>query len=291
MLGWRARPGRYELPAYSEGAPRAQVTIWEGGLRATARERHPRAQQILVLGCSYTQGWAVSDAETYAFKLQQRFPNQEVLNAGTSAWGTYQSLLRLEEQLRSAATAPVVVIVGFFGEHATRNVADPRWLRLLSRLSSRGHVALPYCRLAGSGGLDCFPPRAYAWPDLDRHSALAMLAREALDEWLRAGPVAQKQEVTARLLERMQQTAAGAGSRLLVAALHLFEAERDFYLPRLAADGIPVVDCVFPDMTDPRFSVPGEGHPNGRMHTRWARCIEPALRQQLAMRDGPPPAP
>ncbi len=284
MLGWRARPGRYELPAYSEGAPRTQLTIWEGGLRATARKRQPRAEQILVLGCSYTQGWAVSDAETYAFKLQQRFPDYEVLNTGTSAWGSVQALLRLEEHLQSAAAPPAAVLYGFFGEHATRNVADPRWLRLLSRLSSRGHVALPYCLLAEAGGLDCFPPRAYAWPGLDRHSALALLARQALDEWRRAAPVAQKQEVTARLLERMQQSAERAGSLLLVATLHLFDAEREFYLPRLEADRIPVVDCAFPDMTDARYTVPGEGHPNGRMHSRWARCIEPALRQHLAAR-------
>jgi hypothetical protein len=281
VLGWRARPGRYELPAYRAGARRAIVTIWPGGLRATARERRPRPDPVLVLGCSYTQGWAVSDAETYAFKLQRRFPELEILNAGTSAWSTYQSLLRLREHVRDGAAPPAAIVYGFFGEHATRNVADPRWLRLLSRLSQRGHVALPYCRLDDGDALRCAPPTAYAWPALDRHSRLAMLTRQAWDEWARRAVVAQREEVTARLVEAMQREAQRAGATLLVVALHLFEAEREFYLPRFHERGIRVADCAFPDMAEARFTVPGEGHPNGRMHTRWAQCIEPALRAEL----------
>jgi hypothetical protein len=187
----------------------------------------------------------------------------------------------MREYLRDADTPPAAIVYGLFGEHATRNVADPRWVRLLSRLAQRGHVALPYCRLGAGAGLACSGPTAYAWPELDRHSALAMLARQGWDEWARRAVVSQREEVTARLVEQMQVEAAHAGSPLLVVALHLFDTEREFYLPRFRARGIQSIDCHFREMTDAKYSVPGEGHPNGLAHARWADCIEPALRARI----------
>jgi hypothetical protein len=35
------------------------------------------------------------------------------------------------------------------------------------------------------------------------------------------------------------------------------------------------LDCAF-GLTD-EFRVPGDGHPNGAMHSRWAECIGDAL--------------
>jgi hypothetical protein len=37
------------------------------------------------------------------------------------------------------------------------------------------------------------------------------------------------------------------------------------------AHDIDFIDCNYPIL--PRLRVPGEGHPNGEMHARWARCI------------------
>ena len=53
----------------------------------------------MVLGCSFVQGWALSDEETFAWKLQERFVRARVLNFGTAGYGTTQSLLALERYL------------------------------------------------------------------------------------------------------------------------------------------------------------------------------------------------
>jgi len=158
VLGWTLVPGHYQMPAYVPGGARATVTIWDDRTRATSKVRKPRDTQVLLLGCSFTYGWAISDDETYAWKLQERLPEVEILDAATSAYGTYQSLLRLERHLAGAARPPAVVVYGLFGEHATRNVGDPRWIRVLSQMPDRGEVAVPYCQLDDRGDLACIEP-------------------------------------------------------------------------------------------------------------------------------------
>jgi len=75
-LGWRNKAGRVEWPGLAKDAGKSiQMTFWADGLRATAPERKQGLPQVIVLGCSYTQGWAVTDEETYAWKLQATIPN------------------------------------------------------------------------------------------------------------------------------------------------------------------------------------------------------------------------
>src|SRR5262249_12408647 len=57
----------------------------------------PGAPTALFIGCSFTQGWAISDQETFPWGVQEHFPAARVLNAGTAGYGTYQSLLGLSE--------------------------------------------------------------------------------------------------------------------------------------------------------------------------------------------------
>ena len=110
VLGWRPLPGRYILPAYSSGSSDITMTIWPDGSRATAARRVSKERSLVAVGCSLTQGWAISDEETMFWKLQERHPQIEVVNLGVAGYSTYQSLLLLEEYLRKAKQNPSILI-------------------------------------------------------------------------------------------------------------------------------------------------------------------------------------
>src|SRR5262245_31929003 len=122
-LGWRSKEGRFVWPGYGRDRGREIVmTFWDDGLRATAARRTLGRPQILIIGCSITQGWALTDEETYPWRLQAEFPDYEILNFGTAGYGTYQSLLALESYLARAETNPALVIYALIEHHEVRNI-------------------------------------------------------------------------------------------------------------------------------------------------------------------------
>ena len=68
---------------------------------------------MLLVGCSFTMGWAVADDETWAWRLQELRPDVEVVNRGVGGYGTLQSLLLLEQLLGRDGQRPARVLYGF----------------------------------------------------------------------------------------------------------------------------------------------------------------------------------
>src|SRR5207247_7757156 len=127
------------------------------------------------LGCSFTFGWAVSDDETWAWRLQALRPDLDVRNRGTAAYSTFQSLLLLARVL-AAGEHPTRVLFGYITDQATRNVAEPHWLLLLNAFSRRGPIALPYCTLDREHRLVRHPTESYpSWPLARWSAAIAFL--------------------------------------------------------------------------------------------------------------------
>ena len=276
VLGWRPKPGFHVYPAYTPGQPDIRVTIRSDGTRATATERIEGRPRVLFVGGSFTQGWAISDEETMCFKLQRRFPEVEFVNLGVGGYGTYQSLLRLEEVLREEKEPPVVVVYEFFIDHETRNVATAEWLKLLRQFEGRGHVASPYCRLGEEGGLERKPAEAYpVWPGDDR-SSLINLVKDAYAMYRFRGRAPQARPVTFRLIAEMRDLCASRE----VPFLFVFLANgdwRDEYVRFLETEEIFHVDCSSPFFDLAASRVPGEGHPNGKMNSLWANCLAEAV--------------
>ena len=286
-LGWLSVPGRYVMPSYDPAARGDEkpviTTIWPGGMRATAAVRRPRDTQVLFCGCSFTQGFAISDDETFASKLQARLPDVEMLNFGTDGYGTYQCLLRLRRYFDVGAPSPAVVVYGLFQDHEGRNVAAAYWLQALAMVSRRGFVRVPYCALADDGALDCRPPEAAyrAWPGTGSSALLTFLQGryEMFRTRKRSG---QARAVTEALLGEMAELVRGRGAKFLVVILHASEGNRQAYRDFLSAAEIDFADCVDPRYGTPEMIVRGETHPNGAMNTVWADCIEGRLRALLA---------
>ena len=154
VLGWKLKSGRYIYPAYKTSEDNIQVTILPGGRRDTgAEKRAVDADEVLVVGGSFTFGLAISDNETYPWKLQTMFPSFNIMNYGTAGYGGYQSLLVMEREL-PRLKSPAFVIYGFFQHHEERNVAPSEWLEMLSRYSYRKTFICPMQQLTTTV---CFP--------------------------------------------------------------------------------------------------------------------------------------
>ena len=87
-LGWRNKEGRYVF-----GNPPIHMSFGADHARATAPAPVTAGPTILVLGDSFVQGWAVSDEETFVWRLQQQFPRVRFVNLGSSGYGVTQPLL------------------------------------------------------------------------------------------------------------------------------------------------------------------------------------------------------
>lgn len=278
VRGWRNKEGSYRVGPFGPHQSPLCVTMWSRGRRATAPVERARPRRVVVLGCSYTQGWAVTDEQTYAWRLQERFPDVEVMNYGTAAYNTLQSLLALEQHYATVGDADVVLF-GLASVHEERNLGEMRWLRTLAIGASRQHVWLPWADLDERGALRRHGLVRYPVFPFREQSALVAMAERVYARWRYPARVAEREAVTWRLVQALRDCAEAHGSTFLVAVLG-WQPEVAAYLHRLEDEPIAFVDCVAP--YSPRWYVRGEGHPNRRMNELWAEWMTPLLASALA---------
>jgi len=279
VLGWRNKPGAFVWPGFKKEND-IRLTFWEGGRRATAPVDRDGRSVVVILGCSFTQGWAISDDETYPWKLQEQFPELHIVNLGTAGYGTYQSLLALERYLTETADTPRLVIYGFGDFHEMRNVASGTWLRSVTETSDVTGVKVPFASLGRDGTLLRHPPGApLAWPLRDHLASVAFLEARYTDFRTRHRTRAQR-EVTEALLVELDRRVRDRGTRLLVPVLAgLQPGTSRQYIAFMERQGIAVADCQHPKFFDPQMKVPGYGHPNARLNAYWATCIGGEMRR------------
>jgi hypothetical protein len=273
ILGWRPIVGTFIVPAYDWSGP-PRITITPERARSTG-DASGAPPNLVVIGCSFTFGWGVSDNETFAARLQQRHPEWHVMNLGVPGYGTYQSLLRLE-QLLASGVKPARVLYGYMQGHETRNVAHPFWLQQLEKFSTQGMVAVPYVTLDNHDQLVRHAPIRYpGWPLGGTLATVPLLelpwalyrARDRIDQF---------SEVTDHLVVEMAKLCKAHGIDF---ALVLLEADapsiKDHYARLLGSRDIKLIDCAI--VRTPDMVVPHDGHPNARANGIYAACLEKAL--------------
>jgi hypothetical protein len=113
QLGWTTAPSQHEQnPVYG---------VDPSGLRGNGLSTHPPGPPVLLVGDSFTFGDEVSDADTWAARLQDTL-NRPVLNAGVPAYGIDQAVLRAERLLDQYR--PTVVILSFISDDVSRTEFD-----------------------------------------------------------------------------------------------------------------------------------------------------------------------
>ena len=100
ILGWKPKEGVYDFPPYSKNGNYTKFTILEDGNRYSGKSSTNIKGDIVFIGGSYTQGWAVNDEETFPYLIQKKLSNFSVKNYGVGAYGSFQSFLMLEEILK-----------------------------------------------------------------------------------------------------------------------------------------------------------------------------------------------
>lgn len=276
VSGWRNKTGTYHYPNY-DNTGLTKITFWPGNLRATGLQRISGKPRILILGCSFTQGMAISDEETFAWKLQKKFPSKEFLNFGTGGYGTYQSLLVLEEYFNQNDNKPPVLLVlyGFHDLHIIRNVAPWSWLKYLYSHKNREHVALPYCYIDSNNSLVRCSPKSYVRFPFSDYSALINFLNDRFMQFNTKKQTNQQAfNVTSKLLMEMNALCQKNKTRF---AVILFNDTKNNIRHFLKQEKIDYIEC--PILSDPNFKVPGEGHPNGFMNSIFAKYIEIKLRE------------
>jgi hypothetical protein len=282
VLGWKTEPGTYVLGPYTADGDTITMTIRPDGARSNGTPPASDRPALLLVGCSFTIGWAVADDATWGARVQHRRPDLDVINRGVAGYGTYQSLLLLEKMLADQTQRPTWVLYGDIG-HDLRNVGSLTWLSMLA--GTRSTVATPYCTLRPNGVLVRHPPQSY--PSLPLHERLASVAliENVWARWrVRDRATTSPRQLTDRLLIEMAALAERSGVRFSIVILTLDEHVTRARLAFARQNHIDVIDCN--QRLSPTLTVPGEGHPNALAHQRWGDCVAAALAQPQRLPPG-----
>jgi hypothetical protein len=273
QLGWDLKEGIFQRPPYSPQGADIVYTHLPGGLR----QSHPQQNGILneqpkivMVGGSYTHGTAITDDETFPWKLQQTLPGMEVLNYSVGGYGTLQSLVKLQQVLPKIRQRKLV-IYGLIRHHSIRNVSTTGWITSLSKYS-RNDLYIPYVKIDKNNQMQHQPLLHFSPFPLRQYSALIALLENT---WIstRWGkhddePISQ---ITVALVSEMQELSNEHNADFLVVLLSFNRRDAHTYTKALIRNEVNVLNCSYPLTRD--MIVIGDGHPNGKMNTKWARCI------------------
>lgn len=282
VRGWKPKPGSFRLSAVDQ--PEHQETVWKGGSRATGREdtRHRGAKRpwLVFLGCSYIYGFGLSDDETLPWIVQENASPLQVVNHGVGGYGTYQSLLVMEQFSRTPSRRPLRFLYGFSDFHEERNVADPQNLREWARGGS-GDIRVPYCVVNEKGTLDRILPEGYPLLPLRNYSSLVTLMEDVYVTVRGQPRLKQKREVTEKLLLEMRDVAKRNGFDFVVFMQDFQAKNREHYLSFFKQNEIEVIDGFRANGNSPNMRLP-DGHPNASMNRYWAGLVTKYLAKHPA---------
>ena len=276
--GWANKPGKYVYSGYSAEVETITVSILpdEGRLNTSQSLNFAADQPTLIfIGGSNTFGQAISDHETYPWKIQAMYPESKVHNFAVAGYGTYQSLLTLEEKL-PAISGSKIIFYGMIGHHINRTVVDSTWVEMFYA-PGKGRLP-PYATLASDGSLQRNPvEERLPWPLKDK-SALIATAEKAYIRAMTRRREADKVDIMAEVLEELRDFSNRNNAELVVVLLrdngNWGETRVREYLEQ---NDYRLADCTPAEYGD-EYRVKNEGHPNDKAHTLWAGCINRYLK-------------
>lgn len=251
-------------------------------LRDTHRITHPlasygpgeRKDEIWIFGCSFTHGWSLNDDETYPWNLQLALPRYEVVNFGTSGYGTLQSLIQLQEAL-AAGTRPRVVILAYGSFHDARNTFLRNRRKEVAPWNHLGPLVQPYARVDRDGALTYAMARVeYTEFPLMRHLAFAHAIEQIYDKY--EDFLFDSHRVSKVLIERCSTTAREQGSRFVVAGI-VGDAETRDMIDFCRQQGILATDISVDLTMKENNNLPHDPHPSAAANRIYAQRLETFL--------------
>lgn len=265
-LGWRNNPGAY-VPVDLDR--RYLQTIRSSGDRVTRSVDKRDGHRLILLGGSIIYGWGVDDKETVAWKLQELLPEYDVRNFAVGAYGTYQSMLLMEQLLKDPLNRGATFIYGFNEHHELRNIGDPGWQSQLAR-SSYLNTYMPYCESSELKKCKRVSARNF-YPELPlkKYSSLVLVTADVyarLSNLYRKGT---ELEVTRKIFQEMHDIANKNSSRFIVMLARISDEKKKSYVEQFKE----YVDCRH-DLYEKKQLLARDGsHPHPQTHNYWAECL------------------
>ncbi|MFM2376823.1 MAG: hypothetical protein RLZZ165_1920 [Bacteroidota bacterium] len=267
LLGYRGRPGRYELRL--QDSLDFTVTHDAEGWRESGATSDS-LPQIWVLGCSFTHGFGVNDPETYVAHLQRHMPDYRVRNFGMDGYGTLQNWLLLRSLLRTGRK-PALVVLSYGSFHDQRNTANRYWRKALHGQAVANGLLYPFIRLDDHDSLHVrYGHLKYHPLPLQRRLALMSLIEE---RWNRGEDHGLRSRyVTEALIRGIADASHGAGAHFVLAGVYR-HVETSRLLRKFSLAGLHTVD-ISQDLSNPLLRIlPGNGHPNAMAHELMADSL------------------
>ena len=270
-IGWKPKEGAYIFPPFSENGKYTKFTISKDGSRFTGKINDNPKEKAVFIGGSFTQGWAVDDQETFTWYLQQKLKNISIKNYGVGGYGTYQSLLLLEEIIKQDNDIKIV-IYSYIRAHPSRNIGDASWLSHLNKFSRRGHLSLPYAELDKNGNLIRNQPMDYLRLPLREYSALITRLEKKIMRIKFYSRYKDETSITQKIILEMKKLSKKKDIKFIFVNLDSGKNNLATYIEFSKKNKIQFVDCGYAEVTD-EHRVENDGHPNYKLHKIYADCI------------------
>jgi len=285
LKGWIHVPGNYQFVVNHWGDTMNFTINKERNRITKTNPMSDKSEKILLIGGSFIMGMGLNDEQTLGWKLQQKFPDIDIKNLGVGAYGTYQSLLVLKEQLKQSKK-PKAIIYGLISHHRFRNIAQSDWLFSLAINEKRSNteIILPYVavganeKLIGKNENVRLPKVPFA-----EKLAIGFVIQRAIHKIKRFGRADAADKVLELLLLEMQRLCKEANIPFYVNVLY---SEKPFMLKLVSffeQNDMAYIDCNVPLNETNIFR--NDGHPKEIVNEEWAKRTSKRMLQDGIVMD------
>ena len=270
-LGYKHLPGKFKVTL--NGNYSFNATHLNNSLRIThplnTYNQSSRKPVIWILGCSFTYGWSLNDSETYAWLLQGKLPQYEIVNFGVNGYGTLHSFIQFKEALKQG-NKPKVAVIAYAGFHDRRNTLLRARSKQMATWNKLGILFQPDARLNGKDNFtySMTQLKYEEWP-LMRVSALVNFLEVNYNQFEEG--LYKSHNVSKAIIEEFNRLAAANGVKLVVAGINAGSAKM---LEELSQEGIATVDISVDLKIPANNNLPHDLHPSAIANRQYAEKLD-----------------
>jgi hypothetical protein len=266
-LGYKHLPGKFKVTL--NGNYSFNATHLNNSLRITHPLNTDKLQstkpEIWIFGCSFTYGWSLNDNQTYAWLLQEKLPQYEIVNFGVNGYGTIHSYIQFQEALNQGKK-PEVLVIAYAGFHDRRNTFSRARRKQMAAWNQLGVLFQPDARLNKQKDF------TYNMAKLEYHE-LPLMRVSALVNFLEVNynqfeeEFYRSHEVSQAIITEFNRLAKVNGVKLVVAGINPGSAKM---LAKLSREGIATVDISVDLKIPANNNLPHDLHPSAIANRQYA---------------------
>ena len=273
-LGYKHLPGKFKVTL--NGNYSFNATHLNNSLRIThplnTYNQSSTKPEIWIFGCSFTYGWSLNDSETYAWLLQEKLPQYEIVNFGVNGYGTLHSFIQFKEALKHG-NKPKVAVIAYAGFHDRRNTLLRARSKQMVAWNKLGILFQPDARLDGKNNFTYSMTKLEydEWP-LMRISALVNFLEVNYNQFEEG--LYKSHDVSKTIIEEFNRLAEANDVKLVVAGINAGSAKM---LEELSQEGIATVDISVDLKIPANNNLPHDLHPSAIANRQYAAKLDSFL--------------